>query len=61
MSGPNVPAGASATGCSVYDLAPTVLDYSGVGIPSDFDGHPITIAVAGSRDSVSELNRPMVT
>lgn len=41
MHGPDVPAGSVMTGCSVYDIAPTVLTYSGIRVPEDFDGHPI--------------------
>lgn len=46
LHGPDVPAGSVLSGCSVYDIAPTVLNYSGVRVPQDFDGFPIT-TVAG--------------
>ncbi|MGH9548485.1 MAG: hypothetical protein ACRD3W_03880, partial [Terriglobales bacterium] len=45
MRGPDVPAGSVMSGCSVYDIAPTVLNYSGVNVPDDFDGHPLAVQV----------------
>ena len=41
MHGPDVPAGSVMTGCSVYDIAPTVLNHLGIHVPEDFDGRPI--------------------
>jgi arylsulfatase A-like enzyme len=45
MAGADVPAGAVITGCSLYDVAPTVLHYAGVSVPDNFDGCPIDVAV----------------
>ena len=45
MAGPGIPAGAVMSDCSVYDIAPTVLEHAGVPVPSDFDGRPIAVAL----------------
>jgi predicted AlkP superfamily phosphohydrolase/phosphomutase len=39
--GPGIPAGCDLTGKSIYDIAPTVLQWAGVAIPGDLDGAPI--------------------
>ena len=41
--GPGVPAGAVVEGRSIYDIAPTVLEYAGVPIPADLDGRPLPL------------------
>jgi predicted AlkP superfamily phosphohydrolase/phosphomutase len=43
VAGPGVPAGAQLTGCSVYDIAPTVLTMAGIPIPNHMDGRPLPI------------------
>lgn len=43
MTGPEVPAGLELSGCSIYDIAPTVLQAAGVPAPDDLDGHPLPI------------------
>lgn len=42
-TGPDVPAGAVVEGRSIYDIAPTVLEYAGVPIPADLDGRPLPL------------------
>lgn len=43
MTGPNVPAGLELPDCSIYDIAPTVLEAAGVEPPADLDGRPLPI------------------
>ncbi len=43
MTGPNVPAGLELSDCSIYDIAPTVLEAAGVAGPADLDGRPLPI------------------
>ena len=42
-TGPGVPAGAVVEGRSIYDIAPTVLEYAGVPTPADLDGRPLPL------------------
>jgi predicted AlkP superfamily phosphohydrolase/phosphomutase len=43
--GPGLPRGEAIEGASVYDIAPTVLEYAGVAIPPDLDGRPLAVRV----------------
>lgn len=43
MTGPGVPASGKLEGCSIYDIAPTVLSTAGLPIPPDMDGRPLPI------------------
>lgn len=43
MTGPGVPAGVELSGCSIYDIAPTVLEAANVPAPDDMDGRPVPI------------------
>ncbi|HKR80079.1 MAG TPA: alkaline phosphatase family protein, partial [Nitrospira sp.] len=43
MHGLRVPAGRAVYGCSIYDIAPTVLQLAGVPIPSHMDGNPLDL------------------
>ncbi len=43
MTGPEVAAGLELSVCSIYDIAPTVLQVAGVPAPDDLDGHPLPI------------------
>jgi len=43
VAGPDVPQGVEVSGCSIYDIAPTVLEAAGVPSPDDLDGHPLPI------------------
>jgi predicted AlkP superfamily phosphohydrolase/phosphomutase len=40
--GPGFPTGAGLHGCSVYDIAPTLLEGAGLPIPDELDGRPLT-------------------
>jgi predicted AlkP superfamily phosphohydrolase/phosphomutase len=41
-AGPGIPAGAELEGCSIYDIAPTILQAAGVPVPETMDGRPLT-------------------
>jgi predicted AlkP superfamily phosphohydrolase/phosphomutase len=41
MAGPGVAAGAELMGCSIYDIAPTVLETAGMPLPAALDGRPL--------------------
>lgn len=43
MHGPGVCPGSLMTGHSLYDIAPTILNYSGIEVPGDLDGKPVTM------------------
>lgn len=43
ITGPGVTAGAELAGCSIYDIAPTVLEAAGVPLPADLDGRPLRL------------------
>jgi predicted AlkP superfamily phosphohydrolase/phosphomutase len=43
VHGPGVCPGSLMTGHSLYDIAPTILNYSGVEVPGDLDGKPVTM------------------
>lgn len=47
VRGPGVPAGRELTGCSLYDIAPTILAAAGIAAPADMEGRPLPI-FAGS-------------
>ncbi len=44
VHGPEVPSGHVGYGHSIYDIAPTVLQFAGVPIPSHMDGTPLPIS-----------------
>ncbi len=44
MSGPGIPAGQELSDCSIYDIAPTVLEAAKVPVPDDLDGRPLPIS-----------------
>lgn len=43
ITGPNVTAGLELSDCSIYDIAPTVLEAAGVAAPADLDGLPLPV------------------
>ena len=46
LTGPGVPSEGPVSGMEIRDLAPTVLEWFGIPIPTDFQGHTITAAVS---------------
>jgi predicted AlkP superfamily phosphohydrolase/phosphomutase len=46
VTGSGVAAGAELAGCSIYDIAPTVLEAAGVALPADLDGQPLRLHAA---------------
>jgi predicted AlkP superfamily phosphohydrolase/phosphomutase len=43
MMDASIPAGLELTGCSIYDIAPTILEAANVPVPEDMDGRPLPI------------------
>jgi len=43
MLGHGVCPGSLMTGHSLYDIAPTILNYAGIEVPGDLDGKPVTM------------------
>jgi predicted AlkP superfamily phosphohydrolase/phosphomutase len=43
MMGASIPAGVELTGCSIYDIAPTILEAANVPVPEDMDGRSLPI------------------
>ena len=46
VTGPGVAAGTELARCSIYDIAPTVLEAAGVPLPEDLDGRPLRLHAA---------------
>ena len=43
-TGPDVPAGGTLTGASIFDIAPTILTAAGVAVPPEMDGVPLRLS-----------------
>jgi hypothetical protein len=54
--GHGIPADCELKGRSIYDIAPTILEWAGVVAPSHFEGRPLThVTVAMSARAVHHV------